>query len=109
MSNKLDELKISIQNTNSSIILITESWLNSKIPDALINIPGFTLHRKDRESSHGGGVCIYVKDHTAGHTVTSTISRDFDTIGSVESIWLDICINQIRIIVACIYRPNHNC
>mgnify|MGYP007007715669 CR=1 FL=1 len=49
MLNKLDELKISIQYTNPSIILITESWLNDKVPDSLISITGYNLHRKDRE------------------------------------------------------------
>lgn len=102
--NKLDELKLSILNTTSSIILITETWLNKKIPDSLLNLPGFTLHRKDREGE-GGGVCIYVKDNIAGHIVSSSLHTNLSTTGPVESIWLEITVSRVKFVVACIYRP----
>lgn len=32
MLNKVDELKISIQNTNPTMILITQIWFNTQVP-----------------------------------------------------------------------------
>ena len=42
------------------ILAISETWLSDKIPNELVNIPGFNVYRKDRPS-HGGGVLIYIK------------------------------------------------
>ena len=46
-------------------MVLTESWLNKDIPDALIDLQGFSCVRQDRDISsgklRGGGLCIYVK------------------------------------------------
>lgn len=107
MVNKLDEFKISIQNDDPSIILVTETWLNNKIPDNMVYIPGYTLYRKDR-GSDGGGVCIYIRNNIAGHTVTSYVSAKFNTVGPVESLWLEVSISKIKFLVACIYRQKQS-
>ena len=47
------------------VIVVTESWLNSSIPDAAMAIPNFRLIRQDRyktEIKKGGGICTYVRD-----------------------------------------------
>lgn len=104
MSNKLNEFKISILNTNASIILITETWLSNKIPDSFIHLPGYLMFRKDR-GTEGGGVCIYVRSEIAGNNVRASICPQFTTSGPVESLWLEIKIHNLKFIVACIYRP----
>lgn len=104
MVNKLDEFKVNIKNTDPTIILITETWLNSGMPDSLVDIPGYTLYRNDR-ATHGGGVCVYVKSLVAGYRVFSGVSQLFSTAGSIESIWLEVDINKVRLLVACVYRP----
>lgn len=100
MTNKLDELKVSIQSTNASIILITETWLTRQIPDSLIHQPGYA-----KTEEPGGGICPFVKSDIAGHNVHATISQTYNTIEPVESIWLEILIGKIKILVACVYRP----
>ena len=104
MTNKLDELKVSIQNTSASIILITETWLSDRIPDTLVNIPGYIMLRRDR-GTEGGGVCIFVQSNIAGYQVSAKISQKFTTNAPVESLWLEITISKIHFLVACIYRP----
>ena len=56
---KKDEIKILIHQNSFDILAISETWLSDKIPNELVNIPGFNVHRKDRPS-HGGGVLIYI-------------------------------------------------
>lgn len=67
--NKIDELaancRFNSEYKNSSVIGLTETWLESKDSDGTVNIDGFSLIRGDREGtskSHGGGVCFYVND-----------------------------------------------
>ena len=43
---------------------ITETWLQESVPDSVINIPGFSLLRRDRQSKIHEGVCAYIKKHT---------------------------------------------
>jgi hypothetical protein len=32
--------------------------------DSLVSLGGYTLFRADRDGKKGGGVCIYIEDHT---------------------------------------------
>lgn len=104
MVNKLDELKISVQNTNPAVIMITETWLTDRIPDSLIQIPGYLTFRKDR-GTDGGGVCAFIKNNIAGHKVHVVTSQHCQTTGAVESLWLEVKISNIKLLIACVYRP----
>ena len=78
LGNKMDELHLDISTRStirdSSIIVITESWLHSGISDAAVELAGRSLHRSDRTEasgkSRGGGLCTYVnKDWCTNSTV----------------------------------------
>jgi len=58
--NKLDCLKLLLESMCIDILLITETWLDSTIPDSLLSCQNnFVCFRKDRDR-FGGGVCILV-------------------------------------------------
>lgn len=65
--NKMDELMLITESHKSvrdcSIMVITESWLHTGIPDEAVALPGRTVHRADRNGEsgkkRGGGLCIY--------------------------------------------------
>jgi exonuclease III len=57
---KIDELECVVNQNDSDIVCITETWLSDEIPDNAVAMHGFTLFRKDRET-RGGGVAIFVK------------------------------------------------
>lgn len=65
---KTDDLEIQLAGNryvlDCCVLIITETWLRTKIPDATVQLAGRTLHRWDRNSdsrkSRGGGLCIYV-------------------------------------------------
>ncbi|KAK7877732.1 hypothetical protein WMY93_030546 [Mugilogobius chulae] len=68
--NKMDEirLQISTQRTfkNCCCMIFTETWLDSSIPDAAIELMGRTAYRADRTADSGkktgGGLCIYINN-----------------------------------------------
>ncbi|KAI4785805.1 hypothetical protein KUCAC02_037538 [Chaenocephalus aceratus] len=52
---KIDELEVLLAaNTNvrdCCVMIITESWLHPRIPDAAVQLPGRSTHRYDRNSA----------------------------------------------------------
>ena len=64
LRNKLDELTAFAFQHN--VLALTETWLNSSIPNENICIKGFQEPiRHDRENGNGGGVCVYFKNDIA--------------------------------------------
>ena len=63
ISNKVDDLGVVVQKNCIDFAGITETWLNSNIPDSSINIDDFNLIRKDRSGQRGGGVCAFVRSN----------------------------------------------
>uniref|UniRef100_A0A1A8C8J6 Alkylated DNA repair protein AlkB homologue 8 N-terminal domain-containing protein n=1 Tax=Nothobranchius kadleci TaxID=1051664 RepID=A0A1A8C8J6_NOTKA len=67
----MDELLL-LNRTNrdfahSAALCFTETWLSDLIPDNGVYLPGFCLHRADREKepsgkTKGGGICFYINE-----------------------------------------------
>ena len=66
--NKLDDLSVLITDKEPDLILITETWNNPSISDAMLNIPGYYIEnelRKDRSDTAngiGGGLIVYARE-----------------------------------------------
>ena len=59
VTNKVTKLCGVVTINHSSLVLITELWLNSSIPDSGVAIgDSYNIHRKDRLTS-GGGILAY--------------------------------------------------
>ncbi|KAK0140101.1 hypothetical protein N1851_022987 [Merluccius polli] len=89
LANKMDEmrLRVATKTTNSCAFLLTESWLTASIPDASIEIQGYTIHRQDRNKestgkSRSGGVVIYLNNNWTSDSklVSSHCSQDLEYI-----------------------------
>ncbi|XP_053702104.1 uncharacterized protein LOC128747907 [Synchiropus splendidus] len=70
--NKLDYLKLDLntrrETRNCCVLILTETWLNSSVPDTAISLEGLTAFRADRNNvltgkTRGGGVCIYINNN----------------------------------------------
>lgn len=85
-----------------NIIGVTETWLNENIPDQLIQLPGYSVFRKDR-SSRGGGLCIYIKTEMNAKKVQF---EQADT--GWEHIWISFKLNNYDFICGTLYRPPRN-
>jgi len=60
--NKTDELALYLLHEDIHFAFVTETWLKSDIPDAAIEIDGYSILRCDRKLKKGGGVCIYYRN-----------------------------------------------
>jgi hypothetical protein len=73
--------------------------LNPNIPDDSILIPGYnTPLRKDRTTSRGGGVALYVANYLQA-------IRRFDLNQLLRSLWAEIAVNRYKFLCGVCYRP----
>lgn len=106
---KFDLLLVEIENTNPAIIVITETWLQPNIPNSLINIPNFTLYRKDRQlgTLGYGGVAVYVSNEYQSIKVASSLNVIYNN-DTNETLWINIQIHPIKLLLIAVYRPPHS-
>ena len=88
--------QLSILYNDVDFLLCTETWLNEKYPDGILQIQGMTLYRNDRCNAdvrlfnegiipkRGGGVAIYVKakwvPFVSVYTPGTEITGDYETL-----------------------------
>ena len=93
------ELELFIHEQNIDILCVTETWLHHYIKDALVNIPSYSVYRKDY--GKGGGVCLYVKNTL----MVTELNLNIDGQEGVEDIWISVQHCKFpSMIVGCIYR-----
>lgn len=59
---KITEVQEFIDRNKVNLALVTETWLKSAVEDTFVDIPGFSIVRRDRASNAHGGVCLHIKD-----------------------------------------------
>ena len=57
---KYDDFCAHVSAYKPSIILLSETWLTSRVPDSMVSAAGYTIFRSDRIDKKGGGVCMYI-------------------------------------------------
>ena len=69
------------------VYAITETRLDSTIPDSAVTAPGFTLFRQDRvredvDKEGGGGVCFYINDSwcTDAKVLSQTCTSEVESL-----------------------------
>jgi hypothetical protein len=107
MCNKLCELHYLLYNDSYDIVLVTESWLNSRHPDGLIDPNSkYNILRCDRQSSVGGGVCVFI---SKSYIVTEVDTREL--YPHLELCCFDVDYRDTSIRFFCVYRSpsDNNC
>ena len=100
--NKLRELHQLISDDNLAVVGITETWLNSSIPDNLItDCYNYSVYRKDRDDRPGGGVCILVNNNIL-HSIPVAIPTQYSHI---EICAVDVLNLQSKCRIIVVYRP----
>ena len=79
--NKKNELNIMVEDVDSHIIGITESWANTDITDAELGLTGYVMFRRDRIGRRGGGVILYVKESIQAYQIKLEREADYDEAG----------------------------
>ena len=84
------------------IICLSETYLDSTIPESLLEIDGYNLVRPDHPNNvKRGGVCVYYKELLP--------VRDISLPYFKEALFLEMTDNNKKIIVSVIYRsPSQN-
>ena len=79
---KIDELQAVVSINNPYIVCLTETWLNSNIPNSACDLTDLICYRNDQQSAMDSGVCVYVRTMHCCNRL-----QDFEDI-EIESIWL---------------------
>lgn len=96
---KIEQLRLLFCSQDIDILSVNETFLDDSVLSGEISISGYTLHRNDRGSRHGGGVALYVKSN-----INHTLVKSFDN--SVESLWIKVSVlNKNPIFIGTMYRP----
>ena len=97
------QLQKFVIETQIEVIALSETWLNTTIPNIEINIEGYTLYRQDRLHKRGGGVVAYVRKD-----IKVTILKEISSVSTdlFHQLWLKLQHKKSRSIVMCVsYRP----
>ena len=99
---KLTQLKAYISKYKHDFICLSETYLDSSIPDSLLEIDGYNLIRLDHPNDiKTGGVCIYFKEILPVRIINIPYLK--------EALLLEMNYNNKRVIVSVIYRsPSQN-
>ena len=99
---KLTQLKPYISKYKHDLICLSETYLDSSIPDSLLEIDGYNLIRSDHPNDiKRGGVCIYFKEILSVRVINISYLK--------EALLLEMNYNNKRVIVSVIYRsPSQN-
>ena len=94
---KMTDIKMLLSQPGKEcdILGISESWLHDHL-DTEVEVPGYTLVRKDRsDGKKGGGVVIYLKG-----TMVYTRRKDLEYIQD-EFIWIELTFNYALPMLLC--------
>ena len=97
---KLEELKRIIAEEDVQIVTISETWGQSW-KEAVLEINGFNMYKKDREDGRKGGGCIiYIS-----HKLKSYKCRELENLQGEDTTWCWVKpANEGKILVGCMYR-----
>jgi len=99
--NKIDELHHYLYNETCDCVFITETWLSSYVTNGLLDpYHRFTILRRDRTASRGGGVCAFVNNNIS--VVPLAIDSEYNDLEVVGFDFVNV-IPTVRVIIA--YRP----
>ena len=100
---KLTQLKVYNSLYKHDFICLSETYLDSSIPDNLVEIEGYKLVRADHpDNIKRGGVCIYYRESLPVRNINLSYLK--------EALLLEMDYNNKKVIVSVIYRsPSQNC
>ena len=87
------------------VLAVSESWYNSTVSNAEIEMVGYKVTRLDRLDETGGGVCVYTRASLKVKRLKD-ISRISES--GFHQLWIQIQLNRLKSFVLCVtYRPDY--
>ena len=109
----MDGLNYKRRFTSFDLLALSETWLAPSIPNRLLTINGYSLHRADRPVSSGlanghGGVAILARE-CYSVTVLPTPATTNTNRSNIEVVWAKVGVKKRRqIVFASVYRHPTN-
>ncbi|CAB3982643.1 Hypothetical predicted protein [Paramuricea clavata] len=92
-----------VADNDWDIFTASETWLNSTVNNADVNISGYKLFRGDRRHKRGGGVCAYIRDNLKAKEITDLSSTSEN---GFQQLWVRIQHIKLKSFLLCVvYRP----
>ena len=91
------------RDKNYEVISLSETWLNSSVKNAEINIEGYKLFRQDRLGMRGGGVGVYIRV-----PLKAKVLKDMSSTSNsgFYQLWLQVQHKKKKSVVIWVtYRP----
>ncbi len=104
---KIDDLQPTFELHGVDLAFITETWLNENIDDAAVELPNYTIVRRDKSLRIGAGVCAYINSCIPYKVLHELHDDDFETL------WIYIrphkLIHGYSYLIVCIAYIPPNC
>ncbi|MES9992770.1 MAG: endonuclease/exonuclease/phosphatase family protein, partial [Candidatus Thiodiazotropha sp.] len=97
ITNKLDLIETEFRNFD--VICLTETWLDIRTSDDLLDFKDFKLYRRDRIGDSHGGICVYVRNN-----IYSCRRNDLE-LPDIECVWIEVKTHNIKQLIGTFYRP----
>ncbi|PFX11729.1 putative RNA-directed DNA polymerase from transposon X-element [Stylophora pistillata] len=99
--NKMDEIRVFCETHLPHVLSLNETWLDSSISDSEIQLPGYSLVRRDK-TRRNGGVLIYISSNL-NYKVIQEFENDQPDI---QCLWMEITPPKSKGFIFCsCYRP----
>ena len=94
------------RDKNYEVISLSETWLNSSVKNAEINIEGYKLFGQDRLGMRGGGVGVYIRD-----PLKAKVLKDISSISDsgFHQLWLQLQHKKIKSVLICVTDRPPSC
>lgn len=98
--NKIPDLQATMASMPNTIFALCETWLDRSNHDGQLDPLGqFTVFRKDRTTSRGGGVLVAVPS-----SLPCRRRHEFE-MDALESLFIEVTIKRRNYLVVCAYCP----
>ncbi|KAI5732387.1 hypothetical protein M8J77_026107 [Diaphorina citri] len=101
-TDKFVEFRDIFSVSGCGIICVSETWLDSSVPDSEVSMLGYRVVRNDRVGRRGGGVAIFLNDTFSYQVLASSPSQYSAT---AEFLLLEVVVESYKILVAVVYHP----
>ena len=98
----IDEITKLFQDTKLDCIAVSETFIKAHTPKSLQNIPGFKFFKKNRVSSNGGGIGIFIRDTLAKNAKIIKLPQTFT---QPETLFVELTIKNNKVAVGVCYKP----
>jgi hypothetical protein len=98
--NKMDEMRLIFGRSRASVIVVTETWANTSVDDAFLELEGYKFLRNDSFQRRGGGILVY-----AYSTLPWSLVEKSERGSRTEYMLVELLVQGQRLLLFALYNP----